>query len=135
MADATSRTRAPRSQYGRLYRGREGQWAWVLHRVTGIGITLFLFAHVVDTAVIGWGPEAYNRVVAVYHNPLVQILELALVGMVVYHALNGLRIMVVDFWPRATAHHAKLFYGTMALFVAAMIPITWIIGRNIVRDL
>jgi succinate dehydrogenase / fumarate reductase cytochrome b subunit len=124
-----------RGEFGTLYRGREGQWAWVLHRVTGVGITLFLFAHVVDTAVVGWGPDAYNRVVAVYHNPLVQMLELALVGMVVYHAYNGIRIMIVDFWPKATVHHVKLFWGTMALFVASMIPITWIIGRNIIRDI
>ena len=52
----------PKGDFGPIYRGREGQWAWLLHRVTGVGIILFLFAHVVDTAVIGWGPAAYNRV-------------------------------------------------------------------------
>ena len=51
-------------RYGRLYRGREGQWSWVAHRVTGVIIILFLFAHVVDTAVVGWGPNAYNKVIA-----------------------------------------------------------------------
>jgi hypothetical protein len=43
--------------------------------------------------------------------------------------------MIVDFWPKATVHHVKLFWGTMTLFAASMIPITWIIGRNIVRDI
>jgi succinate dehydrogenase / fumarate reductase cytochrome b subunit len=124
-----------RGEFGRLYRGHEGQWSWVLHRVTGVGIILFLFAHVVDTAVVGWGPEAYNRVLSVYHNPFVQLLELALVGMVLYHALNGVRIMLLDFWPKAAVHHVKLFYATMALFLASMVPVTWIIGRAIIRDL
>jgi len=103
--------------------------------VTGVGIILFLFAHVVDTAVIGWGLEAYNRVLSVYHNPGVQLLELVLVGMVIYHAVNGVRIMLLDFWPRASVHQAKLWYATLVIVLGAMIPITWIIGRAIVRDL
>ena len=57
-----------KSDVGTLYKGSPGQWSWLLHRITGVAIILFLFAHVVDTAVVGWGPEAYNRVVAVYHN-------------------------------------------------------------------
>jgi succinate dehydrogenase / fumarate reductase cytochrome b subunit len=100
-----------------------------------VGIILFLFAHVVDTAVVGWGPHAYNRVLSVYHNPFVQLLELGLVGMVIYHALNGVRIMLLDFWPKASLYQARLWYATVALFVASMIPVTWIIGRAVLRDL
>lgn len=124
-----------RSEFSTLYRGREGQWSWVAHRVTGVGILLFLFAHIVDTALVGWGPDAYNRVVSVYHHPIVQIMELGLVGAVIYHALNGLRIMIIDFWPRATEHQARLFWGTMLLFAAAMAPISWIMGARIIEEL
>ena len=114
-----------------MYRGREGQWSWLAHRVTGVGIILFLFAHVVDTALVGWGPNAYNRVVAVYHNPFVRLLELALVGMVIYHALNGVRIMVIDFWPRANDFNRQMIYGTTLLFGLGMIPITYLIVKPI----
>ncbi len=62
------------SALGSLYKGREGQWSWIAHRVTGVGILLFLFAHIIDTALVGWGPEAYNRVISVYHHPIVQIM-------------------------------------------------------------
>ncbi len=124
-----------RSEFSTLYRGREGQWSWVAHRVTGVGILLFLFAHIVDTALVGWGPDAYNRVVSVYHHPIVQIMELGLVGAVIYHALNGLRIMIIDFWPGATEHQARLFWGTMLLFAAAMAPISWIMGGRIIEEL
>jgi succinate dehydrogenase / fumarate reductase cytochrome b subunit len=124
-----------RSEFATLYRGREGQWSWIAHRVTGVGILLFLFAHVVDTALVGWGPDAYNRVIEVYHHPIVQIMELGLVGAVIYHALNGIRIMIVDFWPGAAIHHARLFWGAMVLFVGSMGPITWIMGRRIIEDL
>ena len=118
-------------EFGTLYRGREGQWSWLAHRVTGVGIILFLFAHVVDTALVGWGPTAYNRVVAVYRNPFVRLLELALVGMVIYHALNGLRIMVIDFWPKANDFNRQMIYGTNAFFAAGMVPITYLIVKPI----
>jgi succinate dehydrogenase / fumarate reductase cytochrome b subunit len=122
-----------RREFGRLYRGREGQWSWVAHRVTGVAIILFLFAHVVDTALVGWGPSAYNRVVAVYHNPLIRLLELGLVAAVIYHALNGVRIMVIDFWPRASDWNRQLIYGTVGLFLAGMVPITYLIVKPIVE--
>ena len=100
-----------------------------------MGILLFLFAHIVDTALVGWGPDAYNRVVSVYHHPIVQIMELGLVGAVIYHALNGIRIMIIDFWPSGTDHQARLFWATMLLFVGSMAPITWIMGRRIIEEL
>ena len=121
-----------RSELGSLYRGREGQWAWILHRVTGVGIILFLFAHVVDTAVIGWGPKAYNRVLSVYHNPGVRILEWVLVGMVIYHAVNGVRVLLLDFWSNAVLHHRLLSWITAAAVIGAMVPITVIMWRDII---
>src|SRR2546429_6311614 len=108
------------SEFGTLYRGREGQWSWLAHRVTGVCIILFLFAHVVDTALVGWGPDAYNRVVRVYQNPAVGFLELGLVAAVLYHALNGVRIMITDFWPRAADFNRPLSYGTNRLVLASL---------------
>jgi succinate dehydrogenase / fumarate reductase cytochrome b subunit len=121
------------NEFGKLYRGREGQWSWLAHRVTGVAIILFLFAHVVDTALVGWGPNAYNRVVSVYHNPFIRLLELGLVAAVIYHALNGVRIMIIDFWPKASDYNRQLIYGTVSIFVAGMIPITYIIVKPIVE--
>ena len=127
------RARKAKSDYGSIYRGHPGQWSWVLHRITGVGIILFLFAHVIDTAVVGWGPEAYNRVISVYENPFVRLLELGLVAMVLYHSYNGVKITLIDFFPRLVKHIALLSITTAALFVASMIPITFIMGRQIVH--
>ena len=117
--------------FGSLYKGREGQWSWAAHRVTGVAIILFLFAHVVDTALVGWGPNAYNKVVAVYHNPFIRLLELGLVAAVIYHALNGVRIMIIDFWPRASDWNRQLTYGMVGIFGASMLPITYLIVKPI----
>ncbi len=127
-----TRASKKKSDYGPLYRGHEGQYSWLLHRITGVAIILFLFAHVIDTAVVGWGPEAYNRVVSVYENPIVRLLELGLVAAVLYHSFNGIKIMVLDFFPRMVPHIRALGILTAAAFFAAMIPITWIMGGQIV---
>jgi succinate dehydrogenase / fumarate reductase cytochrome b subunit len=121
-----------KGRFGPLYKGQEGQYSWLLHRVTGAAIILFLFAHVVDTAVVGWGPEAYNRVASVYHNPFVRLLELGLVAAVLYHSFNGVRIMLIDFFPSLTPHFRALGLATTVLFVLAMIPITVIMGSGII---
>jgi succinate dehydrogenase / fumarate reductase cytochrome b subunit len=118
---------------GPLYKGHEGQYSWLLHRVTGVAIILFLFAHVVDTAVVGWGPDAYNRVASVYHNPFIRLLELGLVAAVLYHSFNGVKIMLIDFFPGLTRHIRALGIATALLFVGSMIPITWIMGSAIVE--
>jgi len=128
-----SRARKTKSDFGTPYRGHEGQWSWLAHRVTGVAIILFLFAHVVDTAVVGWGPEAYNRVVSVYENPTVRLLELGLVAAVISHALNGLKIMLIDFFPSLTSRIRLLGFATLGLFIAAMIPISWIMIGQIVE--
>jgi succinate dehydrogenase / fumarate reductase cytochrome b subunit len=122
-----------KGRLGPLYKGHEGQYSWLLHRVTGVAIILFLFAHVVDTAVVGWGPEAYNRVASVYHDPFVRLLELGLVAAVLFHSINGVKITLIDFFPALTRHVRALGIAVIVLFVGAMIPITWIMGSAIIE--
>ena len=105
---------------GTLYRGDEGMWSWVLHRITGVAIYFFLLVHVLDTALIRVSPEAYNAVMATYKNPIMGMGEVVLVGAVVLHALNGVRIILVDVWPWATRHQRLLFWIVMGLVFVLM---------------
>jgi succinate dehydrogenase / fumarate reductase cytochrome b subunit len=104
------------------YRGRAGHWSWILHRLTGLGVFFFLLWHIIDTAAIGWGPDAYNGMVALYRTSLFRVGEVVLAGMVLYHALNGLRICIIDFWPAATTVHRKLVYAVAIIFAVVYIP-------------
>ena len=123
-----------KADFGTLYKGSPGQWSWLAHRITGVAVILFLFAHIVDTAVVGWGPEAYERVVSVYHNWVVKLLELGLVAAVLYHSINGVKIMIFDFWPASTRYMKAIAAATTLLFLVTMVPITLIMGRDIVND-
>ena len=120
---------------GTLYRGREGMWSWVAHRVTGVLVFFFLFAHVLDTALVRVDPDAYNRVLETYKNPLVNLMEVGLVGAVLYHALNGLRVMAVDFWSKGTRYQKQMSYVVVAVVVLVMVPGTYFMVEHTVRDL
>ncbi len=109
---------------GTLYRGREGMWSWVLHRITGVAIFFFLLVHILDTALIRVSPEAYDAVIGAYKNPIMGLGEVALVGAIAYHAFNGLRIILVDFWPWATRHQRQLWWGVLGLWVVTMLGFT-----------
>lgn len=108
------------------YRGREGMWTWILHRVTGLGILLFLIIHVLETATVIYFPEIYDRFLASYKTGLFRVAELVIFFSVLYHAVNGLRIVVQDFWPFVMKRQRQLVWATAAVVVLAMIPITWI---------
>ena len=115
VTQTTSKT--PR---GTLYRGREGMWSWVLHRITGVAIFFFLLVHVLDTALIRVAPEAYDAVMSTYKNPIMGLGETVLVAAIVYHAFNGLRIIAVDLWPWATRNQRKLWWAVLVLWVVTV---------------
>lgn len=126
-ATATQTVPEPRRSIlstGTLYRGNQGMWSWVLHRVTGVAIYFFLLVHILDTALIRVSPEAYNAVMESYKNPIMGVGELALVGAVGFHALNGLRIILVDFWGVGTRHHKAMFYIVLGVWAVLMIGFT-----------
>ncbi|GAB2563412.1 succinate dehydrogenase, cytochrome b556 subunit [Leucobacter ruminantium] len=105
---------------GTLYRGNEGMWSWVLHRITGVAIFFFLLVHVLDTALVRVSPEAYNAVMSVYKTPIMGLGEAVLVGAIVFHAYNGLRIILVDYWSKGARYHRAMFWIVIALWVVTM---------------
>lgn len=113
------------SPAGTLYRGREGMWSWVLHRITGVLIFFFLFAHVIDTAMVRVSPEAYNAAVETYKNPIVGLMEIGLVAAVLFHGLNGVRVVLVDFWSKGPRYQRQMTYGVVAVFLLLFLPFVW----------
>ena len=114
----------PTAPAGTLYRGREGMWSWVAHRVTGVLLFFFLYVHVLDTALVRVSPEAYNTVIETYKNPIVGLLEVGLVAAVLFHAFNGIRVVLIDFWGRGPRFQKQMLYGVAVLWVLLMIPFT-----------
>ncbi len=114
-------TTTSRRPAGTLYRGREGMWSWVLHRITGVAIFFFLLVHILDTALVRVSPEAYNAVIGTYQTPIMGLGEVALVGAIVFHAFNGIRIILIDFWSKGTVYQRVMFYVVIGLWVVTML--------------
>ena len=97
MAAPTSAIRTTLTGYT-AYKGREGQYAFMLHRLTGLGTLLFLIIHILDTATVYYYPSLYQHAIELYRHPLFMLGEIALVFSVIYHGVNGLRIAILDLW-------------------------------------
>ncbi|UYP17896.1 succinate dehydrogenase, cytochrome b556 subunit [Rhodococcus sp. Z13] len=122
MSSTTEAAPASPGRTRSLYRGDPGMWSWVLHRITGVATFFFLFVHVLDTALVRVNPETYDSVIETYKNPVVGLMELALVAMVLYHALNGLRVMLVDFWSKGPKYQRVMLWTILAIWFVVMIP-------------
>ena len=74
-------------------RGRQiGTWAFILNRITALGLTLYLVLHLFMLGKLAQGPEAYDGFIALAKTPFVKIGEMFVIAAVLIHGLNGLRI-------------------------------------------
>ncbi|HEX9018474.1 MAG TPA: succinate dehydrogenase, cytochrome b556 subunit [Anaerolineaceae bacterium] len=78
------------------YRGKEGQWSFLLHRITGLGVLLFLLIHILDTATVYFLPNLYNEVINIYRSTVFGVLEIGLIFCLFFHGVNGIRIAYLD---------------------------------------
>ena len=120
---------------GTMYRGREGMWSWVAHRITGVLIFFFLFAHVLDTALVRVSPDAYDRIIDTYKTPVVNLMEVGLTGAVLYHALNGLRVMAIDFWEKGPRYQKQMTWAVLAVVTVVMVPGTYFMLKHTVENM
>jgi succinate dehydrogenase / fumarate reductase, cytochrome b subunit len=109
------------------YRGGEGMLAWALHRISGVAVWAFILLHVLDIWLVGANPDLYNEVLALYASPVGRVGETLVGAGLLYHALNGLRIIVMDFWPSTTVWHKQLWYACWVIFFVVGIPGAYII--------
>ncbi|GEM86470.1 succinate dehydrogenase, cytochrome b556 subunit [Meiothermus granaticius] len=105
-----------------MYRGREGQWAFFLHRISGLALLLWLFIHTLNIASAMWGPAVSNRLMAFFHVPIFQIGLLLVTAAAMYHSFNGLRIILMDFTGWGVRYQRQLWYGVLGLCVLLAIP-------------
>lgn len=105
-----------------LYRGDPGMWSWALHRITGVTVFFFLFVHVLDTALVRVSPATYDEALEVYKTPIVALMEMGLVFCVLFHALNGVRVILIDFWSQGPRYQKQMLWGILGLLVVLLVP-------------
>lgn len=117
-------------QWGPAYKGGLGQWSWAAHRITGLGVLAFLFGHIVDTFMVGFGPEYYDETIRLYQYWWFKPLEVVLIGATLYHGFNGLRIIAFDFWPKLALRHKAFAAVQLTLTLVCFAPVAFFMLRS-----
>lgn len=107
-----------------MYRWHAGYVAWLLNRVTGVLITLYLVLHVWVIHNLAHGQQQYTRVMTFLNSPFFVLMELGLIGVVLYHMMNGIRIVLADF-AGVVKPHKTVFWLAMGLGVVLYILCAW----------
>lgn len=115
-----------------LYRGGVGMWAWLLHRIAGVAIVLFLLLHVFDIYLIGWGPGLFDRLIVLYRHPIFELGAVGLLAALLFHALNGIRIIIVELCAPAARYHKGMFYAELVVFAVLFAPSAFIMLSRLV---
>lgn len=74
-----------------------GYWAFILNRVTALGLSLYLFLHLVMLGQLARGPEAYAQFLLFAHSPVIKVGEMLVIAAGLIHGLNGIRIAFTSF--------------------------------------
>lgn len=104
------------------YRWFTGSLAFVLHRVSGVALLVYLFFHILSIAKANTvDPTTYDLMIRRFQEPDFKIGELLLYGALLFHGINGIRILFVDFAIGPTRFHKKLFWAFAALIAALLV--------------
>jgi succinate dehydrogenase / fumarate reductase cytochrome b subunit len=74
-----------------------GTFAFILHRLSGIGLVVYLYLHLILLNKLRQGPQAWEGFVQVMRSPLVLVLDGILLFGILIHGLNGLRLILIGF--------------------------------------
>lgn len=96
-----------------------GTWSFLLHRLSGILLAFYLFMHLIVIATSPGNAGAFDSRLAAVQTRLFHLLEIGLVGVIFFHMLNGLRILVADFF-YLTRQHQKLLWIVVIIFIIIM---------------
>lgn len=97
-----------------------GMWAWILFRISGLILVFYLFVHVwVISQGRASGPESLDKLFETFDHPFLVFLDLMLVAAVLFHALNGVRIVLMDLGIGIRQHKAVL-WSCLAVAAAAL---------------
>ena len=93
------------------YKGQGPMLTFVLHRIGGLGMAIFITIHILASFIGGRGGVFINTI---YENWLFQIF---IFFCVLFHAINGLRITIVDLFPKLLVHQREAIWVEWAVFI------------------
>lgn len=99
-----------------------GSWAWIIHRLSGLALIFYLSLHIWVINSLTMGKEKFESVMTFLSSPLFKLLEVGLWAVILFHAFNGVRIVLVDF-SKGSLVHKRLFAVLIAIAF-----VLWVMG-------
>jgi succinate dehydrogenase / fumarate reductase cytochrome b subunit len=90
------------------YRKDSGSWAWIYHRISGIALIGYLFLHIYSLSTLTEGKAVFETKMQSFLSPPFLAMEWLLFIFVLFHSLNGVRIVLVD-WADGAKYHKTLY--------------------------
>ena len=91
-----------------------------MNRITALGLTFYLYLHLIILGQLAKGPEGYDGFLALVSSPLAIAGELIVVAGGILHGLNGIRIILTTFGVSVT-RQKQLFYVMMSIALIAIL--------------
>lgn len=100
---------------GLAYRGGLPMLSFLLHRITAVGIIVFVCLHIVASFAMqeAWGN--WGTALNVFYESW--IFQIFVYFCVIFHTLNGLRIVLMDFWPKLLKFQREILILQWLIFV------------------
>ena len=93
---------------------RGGMWPWLGQRITAVLVIVTIIVHIVLTHYINIGKLSFDNIAARLGNTAVFINDVVLLLAVVFHGLNGFRMVVLDYWLRTAGSRRALRRAALA---------------------
>ena len=106
---------------GGSYRYFTGSLSYVLHRVTGLALVFFLFFHILSITKAGHDPMKYDLLYFRFQEADFKFGEIMLYAALLFHGINGMRLLLVDFVLEQTHSAKKLFWLCAVLILILLI--------------
>jgi succinate dehydrogenase / fumarate reductase cytochrome b subunit len=121
-----ARPRRPLQSWFDVRRDRLGSWAFALNRITGLGLTLYLFLHLAVLSLLAQGESSWDEFLALARSPLYLFLDVILIFGLLYHGLNGIRVGLVGMGV-GTRSQRTLFWALSGVGLVLLLISAWLV--------
>jgi succinate dehydrogenase / fumarate reductase cytochrome b subunit len=98
-----------------------GSIGFLVNRLAGLGLTLYLFMHLIVLGKLAQGKDAFDGFIALAHNPIIVAGEFIVILAVVLHGFNGLRIALTSFGYRVGDQKMLLIVSLIIAVAASLV--------------
>jgi succinate dehydrogenase / fumarate reductase cytochrome b subunit len=113
-----------------------GQLAFLLHRIAGLAVLFYLTLHILTTSTVFFAPQWYDKLIEIFRNPFIMMIEIILSFFVVFHGVNGLRLAYIDlFRPDLWSKRATYKFRTITFMITFILwlPALGIMGYDFLK--